>query len=267
MKYTHEAPFSNGLNPLVADHENPELMGLNFSIAKIQASHNLVLDLHQESLIVLLSGSVTYEWGTQKESAQRSDPFYEPPSALHLNSETSCTIFANTLNAELIIVATENEKIFESKLYRPGDLASVEVVGDDMLDGKTKRKKRVFFDRKSCPETNIFCGELVNFPGCWACFPPHLHTEPEIYYYRFLPESGYGFSEQGDEVFKVRHNDLVGIPDGKTHSQVTAPGYAGYIFWAQKLQDNGKDIDYSLVEEHAWLDAPDATFFPNKPSV
>lgn len=171
MKYTHEAPFSNGLNPLVADHENPELMGLNFSIAKIQASHNLVLDLHQESLIVLLSGSVTYEWGTQKESAQRSDPFYEPPSALHLNSETSCTIFANTLNAELIVVATENEKIFDSKLYRPGDLASVEVVGDDLLDGKTKRKKRVFFDRTSCPETNMFCGELVNFPGCWACFP------------------------------------------------------------------------------------------------
>ncbi|MGH0053336.1 MAG: 5-deoxy-glucuronate isomerase [Sphaerochaetaceae bacterium] len=267
MKYTYTTPFSYGLNTIVVEREHPDLMGLNFAIAKIQATHDFILDLHQETLVVLLSGAVTYTWSSQQETVQRRDPFHEPPSVLHLNDQTSCKIRAEMQDAELIVVATANEHSFNPKLYRPDDLASIDVVGEEILGGKTKREKRVFFDRTSCPQTNLFCGELVTYPGCWACYPPHLHTEPEIYYYRFFPESGYGFSEQGDTVFKVKQNDLVGISEGKTHSQVTAPGYAGFIFWAQKLQDNGKDIDYRLVQEHAWLDAPDATYFPNAPSI
>lgn len=267
MKYSHISPFSYGLNHLVVDSLNPELMGLNFAIAKVNTDHAVVLDAEQEKLVVLLSGSVTYDWDGQKITVKRSDPFHESPTALHLNSKSVCTVEGGEEDAELIVVSTENAAHFASKFYSSEDLASEELVGEEVLDGKTKRIKRVFFHRNTCQETNLFCGELVNYPGCWACFPPHLHSEPEIYYYRFLPESGYGFSEQGDEVFKVTHNDLVGIEDGKTHSQVTAPGYAGFIFWAQKLQDNGKNIDYHLVEEHAWLDDPAATFFPEKPSI
>ncbi|MGH0054349.1 MAG: hypothetical protein ACQ5SW_13240, partial [Sphaerochaetaceae bacterium] len=74
MKYTHTTPFSYGLNTIVVERDNPDLMGLNFSIARIQATHDFVLDLHQETLVVLLSGAVTYTWGSQQEMVRRRDP-------------------------------------------------------------------------------------------------------------------------------------------------------------------------------------------------
>lgn len=263
MKYSHDAPFSYGLNQIVIADSHPEMMGLNFDVLKLKPRSTYVLAMQREKLIVLLNGTVEYVWGNEKEIVHRNDCFHEFPNPLHLDERIEVEI-TNTGEAdcELIVVSTHNIAHFKPKLYRTDDLASVEIVGETSLQGKTKRIKRVFFDRSTCPQTNIFCGELVNFPGCWACFPPHLHEEPEIYFYRFLPEIGYGFSEQGEDVYKVRNNELVGIPDGKTHSQVTAPGYAGFIFWAQRLLDNGKDIVYSLVEEHAWVDKPDAVFFP-----
>lgn len=46
------------------------------------------------------------------------------------------------------------------------------------------------------------------------------------------------------------------------HSQATAPGYAGYIMWTQRLRDNGKEIVYTLDDAHAWLDKEDAKIFP-----
>ncbi|MDT3359240.1 MAG: 5-deoxy-glucuronate isomerase [Spirochaetota bacterium] len=265
MKYNHTSPFVYGYNPLVIASHNPELMGLNFAILKLGKKTNYCISLQKETLAVLLTGSITFTWNNHIKKVKRDNPFHDSPSLMHFDSFTECRVINDgDADCEIIIISTDNPKHFEARMYMPEDLASQEIVGETLLDGKTKRMKRVFFDRTTRPETNIFCGELVNFPGCWACFPPHLHTEPEIYFYRFLPEMGYGFSEQGDEVFKVKHNDLVGIPDGKTHSQVTAPGYAGYIFWAQRLQDNGKNIDYRLVSEHAWVEEPDAVFFPDR---
>lgn len=265
MKYTRTAALSYGVNSMVQATSYPELMGLNFDVLKLRPGETHTLTYQREKLVVLLEGRVSYTWHGQQQSVERASCFHDLPHPLHLDCNSDVTI-ANegSDDCELIIVSTENEKSFLTKLYRPEDLSSVGIVGETELDGKTKRIKRVFFDRSVCPQTNIFCGELVNFPGCWACFPPHLHVEPEIYFYRFLPEGGYGFSEHGDEVFKVRHNELVGLPGGLTHSQVTAPGYAGFIFWAQKLQDNGKDIEYHLHKDHAWVEEPEAKFFPER---
>ena len=142
------------------------------------------------------------------------------------------------------------------------ELLCRELVDADKLDGKVKRIKRAFFDRSVCPETNLFCGEVVNYPGSWACFPPHLHIEPEIYYYKFFPEQGYGFGEFGEEAVKVVNRSVTCNPGGQLHSQATAPGYAGYIMWTQRLQENGEDIVYTLDKKHAWLDEESVQIFP-----
>lgn len=263
MKYSHVRPFSYGLNQMVIAESHPEIMGLNFDLLKLEAATTYSLSMQKEKLIVLLNGTVEYVWENEKKTVHRGDCFHDSPNPLHLDEKMGVEITnIGEIDCELIIVSTQNPRHFNSMFYETKDLSSVEIVGETALQGKTKRVKRVFFDRTSRPETNIFCGELVNFPGCWACFPPHIHVEPEIYFYRFLPEMGYGFSEQGDDVYKVRNNELVGISKHKTHSQVTAPGYAGFIFWAQKLQDNEKDIEYNLVTEHAWVENPDAAFYP-----
>ena len=84
-----------------------------------------------------------------------------------------------------------------------------------------------------------------------------------MYYYRFLPENGYGLAEFGDDAYKVRDNDLTGMPCNVTHAQAAAPGYAEYYLWCIRLRDD-QDIVTTTVPEYAWVADPAAKFFPDE---
>ena len=116
------------------------------------------------------------------------------------------------------------------------------------------------FDHRQVMQRDDF--EIFHYINPATCsYPPHQHVEPEIYYYKFLPENGYGLAEYGDDAFKVKNNDLTGMPENVTHSQCAAPGYSEYYLWCIRLQDD-VDIVTTVVEEHAWVTAPDAKYFP-----
>ena len=138
-------------------------------------------------------------------------------------------------------------------------LANLPLAG--LMNEASTRIVRTFLDRSNCPETNFFIGEVVSYPGKWSSFPPHTHVEPEIYFYKFLPENGYGYAEVGDTVYKVHHNDATCMAHGVTHSQATAPGYAEYYIWAIRLRDNDPMVT-TVVPEHAWVAEKDAKYFP-----
>ncbi len=254
--------LSSTMNSYVTREKNPEMMGSEFGVLFLKPGEKFRIQTEEEYLFCLNHGNLIFRWDDQEERAQRKDCFTEDPTVLHVCRGTSVELEAIGGSAEVNVANTENEKSFENRLFRPEDLMCSETVESEKLDGKVKRIKRVFFNRSVCPQTNLFCGEVVNYPGCWACFPPHLHEEPEIYYYKFFPEQGYGLAEYGDEAIKVKNRSVTCNPGGQLHSQVTAPGYAGYIMWTQRLQDNGKDIVYTLDEAHAWLDAEDVKIFP-----
>ena len=143
-----------------------------------------------------------------------------------------------------------------------GCLCANEERGAGQMNEASTRLVRTFFDRSNCPGTNFFIGEVVLFPGKWSSYPPHQHVEPELYYYKFLPENGYGLAEYGDDAFKVKNNDLTGMPENVTHSQAAAPGYAEYYLWCIRLQDD-KNIVTTVVPEYEWVTAPDAKYFPD----
>ena len=66
-----------------------------------------------------------------------------------------------------------------------------------------------------------------------------LHAQPEIYYYRFAPEHGYGHAELGEDVMKIKQHDLLRITGARDHSQTAAPGFDMYYLWAVRhLDDN-----------------------------
>lgn len=249
-------------NNYVCRDKNPEMMDSEFSVIYLKAGEDFEILTEEEYVFCLNCGSVIFQWDGFEASAKRGNCFRDDPYVLHVHCGTRVRLRCVSEYAEINVANTLNHKQFANKLYGPDDLLCSETVDEEKLDGKVKRIKRVFFNRSTCPETNLFCGEVVNYPGCWACFPPHLHTEPEIYYYKFLPEQGYGFAEFGSEAVKVVNRSVTCNPGGQLHSQATAPGYAGYIMWTQRLQDNGEDIVYSLKEEHAWLDADHIKIFP-----
>ena len=74
--------------------------------------------------------------------------------------------------------------------------------------------------------------------------------------------NSYGLAEYGDDAFKVKNNDLTGMPENVTHSQAAAPGYAEYYLWCIRLQDD-KNIVTTVVPEYEWVTKADAKYFPD----
>lgn len=261
MKYTSQGPLAKGYNAMVSAEENPEMMGMEFGVLKLERGDVLECAYAQEAVYDLLCGRVTLSWEGRRETVERRDCFHEGAVLLHVPQNTGVTITCEA-DAEIALVRTRNERVFPACLMRPEDcLCANEQRGAGQMNECSTRLVRTFFDRSNCPETNFFIGEVVHFPGKWSSYPPHQHVEPELYFYKFLPENGYGLAEYGDDAFKVRQNDLLGMPENVTHSQAAAPGYAEYYLWCIRLRDD-ENIVTTVVPEHSWVTADGARYFP-----
>jgi len=42
---------------------------------------------------------------------------------------------------------------------------------------------------------------------------------------------GYGHGELGEDVYKIKHGDMLQITDSRVHSQTAAPGFHMYYLW------------------------------------
>ena len=107
-------------------------------------------------------------------------------------------------------------------------------------------------------------GEVINFPGKWSSYIPHHHPQPEIYYYRFNKEQGFGCSIIGDDVYKIKHNSYSIIPGGLVHPQVAAPGYAMYYCWMIRHLEGNPWTDRIDEEQHKWLLEKKVAIWPDK---
>lgn len=253
--------FKRGYNAIVEQEKNAA-MNMDFGVLSLSKGDCAECDADKERIYVLGGGTVTFRFGGQSQACTRNSRFHEDPIVLHVPARTPVHITCMSSEAELTVHRTTNSRTFEPKLLKSEDLlCASEQRGAGTMNEASTRIVRTFFDRSNCPETNFFIGEVVSFPGKWSSYPPHSHVEPEIYFYKFLPENGYGFAEMGDDAYKVRQNDMTLMANGVTHSQATAPGYAEYYLWVIRLQDN-EDMVTNVVPEHAWAGEPGAKYFP-----
>lgn len=264
MKYSAKNPLQRGYNPMVSAQENPEMMGMEFGVYAMHPGDRAVFDEPQEVVYDLLFGEVTFRWGGKPRTVRRADCFHEDAIVLHVPQNTHVEIECLGEPTEIAIARTANPRAFEPRLLLPDDcLFRREERGIGVMNGMARRDTRTFFDRSNCPETNFYIGEVVHEPGKWSSFPSHTHVEPELYYYKFLPEDGFGLAEYGDDAYKVRHNDLMGMPDGVTHAQACVPGYAEFYLWCIRLRD---DVPFAsrFTPEYEWVNDPAARIFPNE---
>lgn len=263
MKYTSRGPFQKGYNSMITEAEHPEMMGMEFGVVAMSQGDRLSFNYAQEVVYDLLFGEVTFGWNGEERTVRREDCFHEGAILLHVPQNTEVTICCGK-EAEIAVCRTANEKAFQARLLLPEDcLCANEERGTGQMQECSTRLVRTFFDRSVLPETNFFIGEVVHFPGKWSSYPPHQHVEPEMYYYKFLPENGYGLAEYGDDAFKVRNNDLTGMPENVTHSQCAAPGYSEFYLWCIRLRDDAAIVT-TMVPEHTWVTSSEAKFFPDE---
>ncbi|MBO9128129.1 5-deoxy-glucuronate isomerase [Bacillus sp. 165] len=222
----------------------------------------VLLDGRKESAILLLQGEVRLEWNGSYHEIKRNSVFEEDPWCLHIPKEIEVTITAVS-NSEVLVQKTDNDALFEPKLYTPEECGST-VAGEGVWDGTAERVIRTIFDYNNAPYSNLVIGEVISNPGRWSSYPPHHHDQPEVYYYRFDKPQGFGCAMVGPEAYRVEHNSYITIPGELDHPQATAPGYAMYFCWMIRHLQNNPWTDRIIEEEHRWLMEPDVNVLHEK---
>lgn len=218
-----------------------------------------------EVVVVLLSGEV--QW--LGVDARRASVFGERASAVYLPPGTMLDVHALT-TSEVAIASSHDGTLVAA----PGAAPIVVTPSDVAVHERGKRGwQRAVHDvvADPLPAQRLIVGETFNEPGQWSSFPPHKHDgrdgEPaleEVYYYRFDPESGFGFqglydADGNEHAVFLRDRSVVGIPDG-FHPVCAAPGYRLYYLWALAPRA-GAPRRLAMYEDpaHRWLHgAPDA---------
>lgn len=220
------------------------------------------LDDDKETAFLLISGRVTFIWNKDSIEANRGSLFDENPSVLHVPKSTE-VILESLEDAELLIQKTTNSGSFASKFYSPTDIVC-DVFGEQVWDDTARRIVRTIFDYSNAPYSKMVMGEVINFPGKWSSYIPHGHAQPEVYFYRFDKDSGFGAGFIGDEVYKIKQNSALCIPGGPTHPQASAPGYPMYYCWMIRHLDNNPWTTRDNDERYTWLLEKDVKIWPNR---
>jgi 5-deoxy-glucuronate isomerase len=266
-KIRQKESFKYGYNPITVIDETEDNTMMDFGVLKLAEHQNEVLfDDKKETAILLIYGEVKLKWGEQKETIKRDSCFDKEPWVLHVPKGVEVGVTGISNDSEISIIKTTNDKSFASKLYTPLQCRSEER-GKGTLKESSTRIVRTVFDYSNADYSNLVIGEVIGYPGKWSSYPPHYHPQPEIYFYKFYPENGYGFCELGEDVEKLKNNDAVKILNNVTHPQTTAPGYAMYYIWViRHIEGNPyKSPEYPVfIPQHLWVNDKDAKIWPDR---
>ena len=257
-----------GYNAIAKEEDLNREMLMDFGLLRLTSGDAYDSEPHKERAFLLLDGRVLITWRHPKSEGtitlERWNLLDEEPTVVHVSHKTQVSVSCQSPNAELAVQARINQTDFDPSIRRPGEYP-LERFGEGTLQNTSTRIVRTFFDAATAPASNMVLGEVVNYPGKWSSYPPHTHPQPEIYHYRFFPEQGFGFSEHGENVFKVRTRDTALISPYVTHPQTAAPGYAMYYIWAiPHLPGNRFGPDSRIFcNEHKWVMQEDAPIWPD----
>jgi 5-deoxy-glucuronate isomerase len=241
------------------DWNNSNNSQMNFGILQMTLGDNYFLNNELEKAILLMQGTVTLTWNDRSSVINRNSFFNDNPTVLLVPNSVQVKIECMNACSELCIVETKNDRKYQPKLFTAEECLT-EQFGKGTLRETSTRDVRTIFDKNNMTESNLVLGEVINYPGKWSSYPPHGHNQPEIYYYRFLPEQGFGFSMDGlDTAHIINNGDALIILNGAPHSQTSAPGYAMYYIWAIRHLDGdpyGPDEPRKFIPEHIWVMDP-----------
>ncbi len=261
MKIKQNGPFQNGYNSVTAlDGAHSEML-MDYGILKMEQGQSITDEAKLEKLYVLLYGEISVECEGQTWVAKRDNFLDNDFWLIDVPAGSSVKVTSVAEDSEVAVVRTENEKSFPAKVHDNTN-SVIETRGVGYMNDAGTRIVKTMMDHSLAPESNIMIGEDVHYPGKWSGFPSHSHNQPEIYYYKFYPENGFGLLKLGDEGVMMEHNDTILISPDLVHPQVSAPGYAMYYLWIIRHLDGNPYIKPNFEEQHLWVEQPGAKYWP-----
>jgi len=261
-KIKNQITEGKGLQSIVTDGVTPSMM-MDFGILKLDKGTIYNNKDSKERIFLLLNGEAVLRTNNNEFTVKRTNIFDEGPWSLHVPMDVEVEIGGQANGTEFAVHSTENEKIFNVKLYGPED-CRIEIRGAGQMNEAGTRLVRTILDHENAPYANLMLGEDVHYPGKWAGFPSHSHKQPEIYFYRFMPEQGFGLLKLGDQGVCMEQNDTVLILPDLVHPQVAAPGYAMYFLWVIRHLEGNPYIGPTFEEKHLWVEDPRAILWPER---
>ncbi len=244
----------NGLKTVaLREGFHPDMM-MNIFVRKLTPGETYSVESEtDETAILLLGGTVEFQWNGETVSGSRANPFERKPYCLHVCRGTAVRVTAKA-ESEILIQQTDNEKEFAPAFYTP-ETCLYQEFGKGQWGGAGHRIVSTMFDYDNAPYSNMVMGEVFNQPGKWSSYPPHHHPQPEVYYYRFDKPQGFGAAFVGEEVYKSVDGSASYITSGENHQQVTAPGYEMYYVWMVRHLDGDPWYKTTRFYEdcHKWL--------------
>ncbi|TFG60741.1 MAG: 5-deoxyglucuronate isomerase [Spirochaetales bacterium] len=249
------SPLKAGYTTIVPFRDNDSAGMLEFGLLVSEPGGGFFTDDSSfERVFLLLKGRAELSWGTEHKTAERRSMADEFPSVLHVPAGLKVGIASAGSLSEFAVVKVENKAAFDARFFSKEDI-KVQRLSAGKVKDETVRELRTVLDDTSFPYSQMAMGELLNYPGKWSSYPPHHHPHPEIYHYRFEPENGFGYAEEGGSVYKVRQRDTLLVAPNLAHPQTSAPGYAMIYVWAMPhLPGNRFGADSrKFVPEHEWV--------------
>ncbi len=249
IKYQENNVLEYGCNEVTTEESS---MLMDFHVYKLRKDDQLNLsNSTKEMAIILFSGSVRYKWKDNEVLCERNNVFDHGPYVLHIPKGVEVHLDI-LVESEIGVQKATNENNFESKFYTPEECVD-NIFGDGLMQGTARRLVRDVFNYNNAPYSNMVMGEVITYPGRWSSYPPHSHKQPEIYYYKFTKEQGFGCSIIGEDIYKIQNNSAALIDGDLVHPQVTAPGYGMYYCWMIRHLEGNPWNERVDDPDHSWL--------------
>lgn len=246
--------FINGVKTLTEINGKNADMLMDITVYRlVKGDKKAFCESDKETAFLLTDGEIRFKCGDIDETAVRKDVFDDLPTCLHVCKGETVTVVAED-NCEFIYLATVNERLFPAKLYRKEDvICSVSCEG--MWENTAVRDVNTIFDYDNAPYSNLVVGEVLARQGRWWSYVPHYHPQPEVYYYKFNRPEGFGACFIGEEAHTVKDGSAGCFIGGKTHVQVTAPGFPMYCCWMIRHLDGNPWKKTRIVDpRYEWLE-------------
>ena len=254
--------LKNGYNSIIELDGNGKDMMMDVGVLCLAAGDTFSFcEKEKEVALMVLEGDAAFEAEGKSLADNRTNPYEDLPFGvlfakgheMKVSSEKGCDIY---------VQKSLNERDYETCFY-PKDSVMLAVTGEGILDDTMHRKVRTMFDYDTAPFSNMVLGDTINKPGRWSGYIPHIHPQPEVYFYRFDKPQGFGAGFEGDNVYKLKNNSLLMISSNAEHPQVTAPGYAMMTVWGIRHNDGDPWVRATSCyepEEHKWMREEGAVF-------
>lgn len=263
MRLHQTEPFVPGYQAITElDGKHSEML-MDFGILKLTPGMTFADDKPLERIFVLLYGEIEVEYEGQTVRAARPTYTNDTIWSIDLPAGVAAVVRGVAEDSEVAVIRTENARSFPPTIRAGKDVVE-EVRGKGFMNEAGTRIVRTAQDYRIAPESNIMFGEDMHYPGKWSGFPSHSHAQPEIYFYKFYPENGFGLLRLGDEGVLLEHNDTVLIKPDLVHPQVAAPGYAMYYLWIIRHLDGTPYLGPDFDPQYLWVEQPGAKYWPEQ---